>query len=147
MKLWLVCFFVLFYGTCDCPYIRELALKDEVVKIHPVQKMTSAGQRNRFVCYALVGDGNGHIGLGNKVGNRMPNDIKCFNNKSKNYLLLNIVPVKNYDKYNIIIKNRQKLVLNNLKFKGNFISKNDFKCSNLITKIFNALCITSYSSN
>merc|ERR1719367_1399295 len=30
--------------------------------------MTSAGQRNRFVAYALVGDMNGHIGLGNKVG-------------------------------------------------------------------------------
>merc|ERR1711971_1345408 len=25
------------------------------MKIHPVQKMTSAGQRNRFVCYGLVG--------------------------------------------------------------------------------------------
>merc|ERR1712086_604088 len=33
-------------------------LKDEVMKIHPVQKMTSAGQRNRFVCYVLVGDQN-----------------------------------------------------------------------------------------
>ena len=65
--------------------------------------------------------------LGTKVGNRMPNDIKCFNNKSKNYLLLNIVPVKNYDKYNIIIKNRQKLVLNNgdfnTRFKKNIIDK------------------------
>jgi len=27
------------------------SLKDEVLKIHPVQKMTSAGQTNRFVCY------------------------------------------------------------------------------------------------
>jgi len=26
-------------------------LKDEVMKIHPVQKMSSAGQTNRFVCY------------------------------------------------------------------------------------------------
>merc|ERR1712039_385915 len=41
-------------------------LKDDVMKIHPVQKMTSAGQRNRFVCYVLVGDCNGHIGLGAK---------------------------------------------------------------------------------
>merc|ERR1719476_232503 len=41
-------------------------LKDEVMKIHPVQKMSSAGQTNRFVCYVLVGDQNGHIGLGNK---------------------------------------------------------------------------------
>jgi len=37
-------------------------LKDEVMKIHPVQKMTSAGQRNRFVCYVLVGDQSGPLG-------------------------------------------------------------------------------------
>merc|ERR1711862_38439 len=52
------------------------ALKDEVVKIHPVQKMTSAGQRNRFVAYALVGDSNGHIGLGNKVGKEVATAIR-----------------------------------------------------------------------
>jgi len=51
-------------------------LKDEVVKIHPVQKMTSAGQRNRFVAYALVGDGNGHVGLGNKVGKEVATAIR-----------------------------------------------------------------------
>jgi small subunit ribosomal protein S2e len=43
-------------------------LKDEVCCIKPVQKMTSAGQRNRFVAYAVVGDGAGHIGLGSKCG-------------------------------------------------------------------------------
>merc|ERR1740121_3029264 len=42
------------------------SLKDEVMKIHPVQKMSAAGQTNRFVCYVLVGDTNGHIGLGAK---------------------------------------------------------------------------------
>lgn len=51
-------------------------LKDEVVKIHPVQKMTSAGQRNRFVVYALVGDSNGHVGLGNKVGKEVATAIR-----------------------------------------------------------------------
>jgi len=51
-------------------------LKDEVCKIHPVQKMTSAGQRNRFVCYCLVGDSNGHIGLGNKVGKEVATAIR-----------------------------------------------------------------------
>lgn len=51
-------------------------LKDEVVKIHPVQKMTSAGQRNRFVAYALVGDANGHVGLGSKVGKEVATAIR-----------------------------------------------------------------------
>ena len=42
-------------------------LKDDVMKIMPVQKQTSAGQRTRFVCYVAVGDSNGHIGLGKKA--------------------------------------------------------------------------------
>merc|ERR1712028_333401 len=52
------------------------ALKDEVMKIHPVQKMTSAGQRNRFVCYVLVGDTNGHIGLGSKCAKEVATAIR-----------------------------------------------------------------------
>merc|ERR1711972_993081 len=51
-------------------------LKDEVMKIHPVQKMTSAGQRNRFVCYVLVGDQTGHIGLGNKCAKEVATAIR-----------------------------------------------------------------------
>merc|ERR1712086_1073863 len=51
-------------------------LKDEVMKIHPVQKMTSAGQRNRFVCYVLVGDQNGHIGMGKKQAKEVATAIR-----------------------------------------------------------------------
>merc|ERR1711865_292760 len=51
-------------------------LKDEVAKIHPVQKMTSAGQRNRFVCYVLVGDSAGHIGLGQKCAKEVATAIR-----------------------------------------------------------------------
>merc|ERR1711865_1362980 len=51
-------------------------LKDEVMKIHPVQKMTSAGQRNRFVCYVLVGDSAGHIGLGQKCAKEVATAIR-----------------------------------------------------------------------
>merc|ERR1719356_1997553 len=47
-------------------FFQPGSLKDEVMKIHPVQKMSAAGQTNRFVCYVLVGDMNGHIGLGSK---------------------------------------------------------------------------------
>jgi small subunit ribosomal protein S2e len=34
------------------------ALKDEVMKIMPVQKQTRAGQRTRFKAFVVVGDSN-----------------------------------------------------------------------------------------
>merc|ERR1712112_152739 len=48
------------YQIIDQFYTANV-LKDEVMKIHPVQKMSAAGQTNRFVAYVLVGDTKGHI--------------------------------------------------------------------------------------
>ena len=45
------------------------ALKDEVLKIMPVQKQTRAGQRTRFKAFVAIGDHAGHFGLGVKVIN------------------------------------------------------------------------------
>uniref|UniRef100_A0A8C5NWK0 40S ribosomal protein S2 n=1 Tax=Jaculus jaculus TaxID=51337 RepID=A0A8C5NWK0_JACJA len=42
------------------------SLKDEVLKIMPVQKHTHAGQRTRFKAFVTIGDYNGHLGLGVK---------------------------------------------------------------------------------
>ena len=36
------------------------------MKIMPVQKQTRAGQRTRFKAFVVVGDHNGHVGLGVK---------------------------------------------------------------------------------
>merc|ERR1712080_524492 len=47
-------------------------LKDDVMKIHPVQKMSAAGQTNRFVAFVLVGDCNGHLDWGPSVPKRWP---------------------------------------------------------------------------
>jgi len=44
------------------------SLKDEVMKIMPVQKQSAAGQRTRFKAFIIVGDKNGHCGLGVKCG-------------------------------------------------------------------------------
>lgn len=42
-------------------------LKDEVIKILPVQKQTRAGQRTRFKAFVIIGDFDGHVGLGIKT--------------------------------------------------------------------------------
>jgi len=52
------------------------ALKDEVMKISPVQKQSAAGQRTRFKAYVAVGDHNGHIGLGVKCSKEVANAIR-----------------------------------------------------------------------
>jgi small subunit ribosomal protein S2e len=66
------------------------ALKDEVMKIMPVQKQTTAGQRTRFKCYVAVGDANGHIGLGVKCAKEVATAIRGGIINAK----MNLVPVR-----------------------------------------------------
>ena len=65
-------------------------LKDEVMKIKPVQKQTRAGQRTRFKAVVAVGDFNGHIGLGIKTAAEVANAIKG----AMIYAKLAILPVR-----------------------------------------------------
>ncbi|CAK9300208.1 unnamed protein product [Gordionus sp. m RMFG-2023] len=51
-------------------------LKDEVLKIMPVQKQTRAGQRTRFKAFVVIGDHNGHIGLGVKCSKEVATAIR-----------------------------------------------------------------------
>ncbi|KAI9905935.1 hypothetical protein PsorP6_013639 [Peronosclerospora sorghi] len=57
-------------------YFLESSLKDEVMKIMPVQKQTRAGQRTRFKAFVAVGDSNGHIGLGVKCAKEVATAIR-----------------------------------------------------------------------
>jgi len=65
-------------------------LKDEVMKISPVQKQSAAGQRTRFRAFVIVGDENGHIGLGNKVSKEVATAIRGAIIDAK----LHVIPVR-----------------------------------------------------
>ncbi|PWN33071.1 ribosomal protein S5 [Meira miltonrushii] len=65
-------------------------LKDEVMKIMPVQKQTRAGQRTRFKAFVAVGDFDGHVGLGVKCAKEVATAIRAAINIAK----LNCVPIR-----------------------------------------------------
>merc|ERR1712151_217602 len=69
-------------------FIKDL--KDEVMKISPVQKQTRAGQRTRFKAFVVVGDSNGHCGLGVKVASEVATAIRGAITAAK----LSIIPVR-----------------------------------------------------
>jgi small subunit ribosomal protein S2e len=65
-------------------------LKDEVMKIMPVQKQTAAGQRTRFKAVVLTGDENGHVGVGVKLAKEVQFAIKGALMAAKT----NLIPVR-----------------------------------------------------
>jgi len=65
-------------------------LKDEVMKISPVQKQTRAGQRTRFKAYVIIGDSDGHVGLGVKCSKEVATAIRGAIIQAK----LNVIPVR-----------------------------------------------------
>lgn len=66
------------------------SLKDEVLKIMPVQKQTRAGQRTRFKAFVAVGDGNGHLGFGVKCSKEVATAIRGAITLAK----LSVIPVR-----------------------------------------------------
>ncbi|GBF93682.1 40S ribosomal protein S2 [Raphidocelis subcapitata] len=71
-------------------YFLGSALKDEVMKIMPVQKQTRAGQRTRFKAFVVVGDHNGHVGLGVKCAKEVATAIRGAIIQAK----MSVVPVR-----------------------------------------------------
>jgi len=65
-------------------------LKDEVMKIMPVQKQTRAGQRTRFKAFVIVGDHDGHVGLGVKCSKEVATAIRGAIIHAK----LTVIPVR-----------------------------------------------------
>ncbi|CAG8534679.1 5822_t:CDS:2, partial [Paraglomus occultum] len=65
-------------------------LSDEVMKIMPVQKQTRAGQRTRFKAFVVIGDSDGHVGLGVKCSKEVATAIRGAIILAK----LSIIPVR-----------------------------------------------------
>jgi small subunit ribosomal protein S2e len=65
-------------------------LKDEVMKIMPVQKQTRAGQRTRFKAFVAIGDFEGHVGLGVKCAKEVATAIRGAIILAK----LSVIPVR-----------------------------------------------------
>jgi small subunit ribosomal protein S2e len=66
------------------------ALKDEVLKITPVQKQTRAGQRTRFKAIVAIGDYDCHVGLGVKCAKEVATAIRGAIILAK----LSVIPVR-----------------------------------------------------
>lgn len=71
-------------------YFLGSALKDEVLKIMPVQKQTRAGQRTRFKAIVAIGDSAGHVGLGVKCSKEVATAIRGAIILAK----LSVIPVR-----------------------------------------------------
>jgi len=71
-------------------FLPDTKLKDEVMKIMPVQKVSAAGQRTRFKAFVVVGDKDGHVGLGTKCSKEVASAIRGALIAAK----LAIVPVR-----------------------------------------------------
>ncbi len=71
-------------------YFLGSKLKDEVMKIMPVQKVSAAGQITRFKAFVAVGDCSGHVGLGVKCAKEVATAIRGAITIAK----MSVVPVR-----------------------------------------------------
>lgn len=83
---------------------HELELKEKVVYINRVAKVVKGGRRFSFSAIVVVGDGNGHVGVGLGKANEVINAIAKATEKAKKEivrisLLGGTIPYATHGKY------------------------------------------------
>ncbi|MCB0259112.1 MAG: 30S ribosomal protein S5 [Calditrichaeota bacterium] len=83
---------------------HELELREKVVYINRVAKVVKGGRRFSFSAIVVVGDGNGHVGVGLGKANEVVNAIAKATEKAKKEIvridILNgTIPYEVYGKY------------------------------------------------
>ncbi len=83
---------------------HELDLKEKVVYINRVAKVVKGGRRFSFSAIVVVGDSNGHVGVGLGKANEVVNSIAKATEKAKKEivrinLINNTIPYEVYGKY------------------------------------------------
>ena len=71
---------------------QAFELKEKVVAINRVAKVVKGGRTFRFSAVVVVGDENGHVGVGNGKAAEVPDDIKkAIEDAKKNMVTVPIV--------------------------------------------------------
>ena len=71
---------------------RQLDLKETVVEVRRVTKVVKGGRNFRFAALVVVGDENGHVGVGNGKAAEVPDAIKkAIDDARKNLIEVPVV--------------------------------------------------------